>query len=336
MFKPLKFKVLAAAAGACVALLAAAPANAYVYALSHLEIANLSLSVSGANVSTTVNGFSFDLTNTATLNGNSAIQSASCNNFSCNAASPVLDPLPANAGGSTLLRSNNNFAFLGVNGVDSYSGADSVLTNAELVQGVPTNLQQIAESLLNTNGSARANSEIQSNTSLNISFTVAGPGSANLDLSFAADPDQRAEINGMIGNYLAQSNMNASITLRKAGAGPLNFVTWSPAGTLANDCLAILTGSACSETFDNANLNFNTSTATNPDTADNSFEAAQTLENFGIQITGLTAGNYTIALNSLTSTSITRNVPEPGSLALIGLALAGLGFGASRRQAKRA
>ena len=81
--------------------------------------------------------------------------------------------------------------------------------------------------------------------------------------------------------------------------------------------------------------NRNVSTGTNPSTFDNSYEVADNFERFGILVSNLEAGDYTIALNALTSTSITRAVPEPGSLALIGLAFLGLGFGASRRQNKQ-
>ena len=337
MFKPTKLKSLAAVAGACVALFAAAPAKAYVYALSELQILNFTLDIQPTAV-TTVGSFSFDLTNTATLNGLTTATSNSCGgtpgpgNHSCGLG-PVLNAPVANATGSTINRGENNFAFLGADGVNSYSNADSLIHSAELVTNTPTATSQIAESLLNINGRARANSEIQSNTSLTVSFSIVG-GPANLDLSFMADPDQRAQITGAVGAYLAQSNMNASISLSNNTTG--GSINWTPRGTMANnDCIANGTTATCTETADDVTLNKNISTALNPSTSDSSYEVANFFQNFGIHIANLEAGDYTIALNSLTSTSISRVVPEPGSLALIGVALLGLGFGASRRQAKQ-
>ena len=335
MFKPTKLKSLAAVAGACVALFAAAPANAYVYALSHLEVKDFTLVIS-PTAATTVGRYSFNLTNTASMFGaNAAPSSAACSGSTSTTncgVSPVLDAMMANAPGSTLLRTENNFSFLGADSVNSYSGSDSVITSAELVTGTPTSLNQIAESLLNANGQAQANSEIQSNTSLNISFSIVG-GSATLDLNFNADPDQRADIAGAIGDYLAQSNMNASITLTKSNNG--GSIGWTPQGTSNNDCTSSILGAACTEIADSQDLNNNASAFFNPDTNDNSYETGNVFSAFGIHIANLSAGNYTIALNSVTSTSISRVVPEPGSLALIGVALLGLGFGASRRQAKK-
>ena len=336
MFKPTKLKSLAAVAGACVALFAAAPANAYVYALSELRIQNFTLDIQPTAV-TTVGSFSFDLTNTATLNGLTTAHSNSCGgtpgagNHTCGLG-PVLDATVANATGSTINRAENNFAFLGADGVNTYSNADSLIRSAELVTGTPTSTSQIAESLLNINGRARANSEIQSNTSLTVSFSIVG-GPATLDLSFMADPDQRAQIFGAVGAYLAQSNMNASISLSNNTTG--GSMNWTPRGTVNNDCSTSGTTATCTETADDVTLNRNISTALNPSTSDSSYEVANFFQNFGIHIANLEAGDYTIALNSLTSTSISRAVPEPGSLALIGLALLGLGFGASRRQGKQ-
>lgn len=335
MFKPIKLKALAAVAGACIAMFGSAPASAYVYALSELKIQNFRLDIQPTAV-TTVNSFSFDITNTASLNGlNSAPSSNSCSGTlainNCGFA-PVLDTGVANAPGSTLLRAENNFAFLGADAVNTYSNADSVITAAELVTGTPTALKQVAEALLNVNGRARANSEIQSNTGLTVSFSVVG-GPANLDLTFEADPDQRAQISGAVGTYLAQSNMNSSITLTNNTTG--GVINWTPRGSLFNDCSVTGSTSTCTETNDGANLNRNVSTGTNPSTFDNSYDVADIFQNFGIRVANLEAGDYTIALNSLTSVSINRTVPEPGSLALIGLALLGLGFSASRRQIKQ-
>ena len=334
MFKPTKLKSLVAVAGACVAMFASAPASAYVYALSELRIQNFVLDIQPTAV-TTIGQFTFDLTNTASLNGINAASSASCGGsmFANNCGvSPVLDATVVNAPGSTISRAENSFAFLGADNVNTYSNSDSVITTAELVTGTPTALNQVAESLLNINGRARANSEIQSNTGLNVSFSVVG-GPATLNLSFLADPDQRAQINGAIGAYLAQSNLNASVTLTNNTTG--GVINWTPRGSAFNDCSVSGSTSTCVETFDSANLNRNVSTGTNPSTFDNSYEVADNFERFGILVSNLEAGDYTVALNALTSTSITRAVPEPGSLALIGLAFLGLGFGASRRQNKQ-
>ena len=334
MFKPTKLKSLAAVAGACVAMFYSAPASAYAYALSELKIQNFTLDIQPTIV-TSIGAFSFDLTNTASLNGLNGSSSSSCGGslalHNCGVA-PVLNATVVNAPGSTIARAENSFAFLGADNVNSYSNSDSVITAAELVTGTPTALSQVAESLLNINGNARANSEIQSNTSLTVSFAIVG-GPATLVLSFMADPDQRAQISGSLGSYLAQSNMNASITLTNNTTG--GVINWTPRGSVANDCSVSGAASVCTETADGANLNRNVTTGLNPSTVDNSYDVANIFQNFGIHVTNLAAGEYTVGLNAVTSTSIRRAVPEPGSLALIGLALLGLGFGAARRQTKQ-
>lgn len=327
MLKTRKLKAIAAAVGTA-ATLCSMPASAFVYSLSHLQIQDLVLAIGGAG--TTVNGFTFDVTNTATLNGLTTATSNSCSGAgavtTCGAA-PVLDSGAANAPGSTLSRTNNVFTFLGANGTDSYSGADSVIKTAELVGGVPTNTEQIAESLLNINGQARANAEILSNTSLSLTAVVGAGGT--LSLSFEADPDQRVAISeALAGLYLSQSNMNASFSLTNDDLG--QSLTFSPNG-IVGLCSGSIAGATCTELFDDVSLNANLSTGLNPSDLARSLDGP-VFGNFGLSISGLVAGNYTVAFNAVTSTSITRvvAVPEPGSVGLVGLALAGLAFTANR------
>jgi hypothetical protein len=330
-----KLKAVAAVSAACAALLGAAPAQAYVYAMSHLEVQNLT--IAATNGTMTPGNFQFDQTNTATLSGGAGtLQTASCGTLvgPCGPAGAVLDAGVAIAAASTVGRPQNTYSFLGTAFPgQSYSHADTLLSSAQLVTGTPTNINQIAESLLNKNGGATASTLQQSNTVLTLNFTI-GAGT-DLTFDFSADPDMRSEINGAIGNYLSQADVSATFTLSRSGAA--GFVTWAPKGTAANDCLvAGLAGVTCVETADGLDLNTNVSAELNPDIDDHSYEAANVFGTFGIDIFGLAAGNYTLALAARTSTSIAQSVPEPGALALMGIALAGLAFTGKRRQSKQA
>ena len=340
-----KLKTIAAAAGACVAIFTATPASAFVYAVSHLDIQNLSLKFfDPAPGGTTINSFSFDLTNSATMNGLSAFQTASCNSSSSPcvpvAASPGVQASVLNAPVATAPGSigqpagEDNYSFA-VNkfAPNSFSRGDSIIRTSELLQAPKlTSTEQIAESLLNITGQAKANALIQSNTSLTTSVSFKGAGGI-VDLNFDADPDQSAEIGGGSTGVLAQSDLNTSFTLTNTTGG---FVNFTPNGLGNLDCTSNIAGVVCSVINDiGTDLNFNASRSTAGIT-NNSFDPGLVLANFGIHITGLGNDTYQLAFNANTSTSIVAAaVPEPGTTGLVGAALAGLAFTTVRRKRKQ-
>jgi len=321
---------LATGIAAALALGVAGQANASVYASSSLKIQEFKVNITGL-AQNPIDSYEFTLTTTATLNGaSSPVQTNTCSGTTpgsgCN-TTPSLDAPAANAPGGTIVRANNDFSFFGP-GANTYSNSDSVIYTSELGNGVPSSTAQIAESELQGNGAARANAEITSNTGFTFTFIISGTGS--LALSFQADPSLYAEINQLaFTSGAAQANMNTSFSLTKNdGTSEIN---WRPNGSAGSDCS--VTGSVasvtCAEDNDNVDLNRNISVSANPATVQYSRAAGWSL--MGITVDGLTDGAWTLAVNGNTSTS-TRTVPEPSVLALLGIAIAGMGAVSRRRK----
>lgn len=342
-----KIKLLTAAVTAALGMGFAGQAAATVYASSSLEITNLNIAFLDANntpalTGVTVNSFTFTLTNTASLNGVPSISLASCSGSpssnTCGSTSPILDAAAVNASGSSVIRTNNQTSGDGTFthfALDSgnWSNSDSVIYTSELTNGSPTRTDQIAQTNITTATQGSANAQIQSVTGVTLSFTVSDPGPYSFRLAFDADNDMIAQILNDDGKtFSAQADTQLSVTLNQNTGGNA-FVRWAPKGTIADDCID--SGVTCNELNDSEDLNLNVGTTVNNTMTTYSYGPnAEGSVPFGILVTGLGQGTYTLTLSALTSVAANR-VPEPATLALLGAGLAGLGF-AGRRQRKQA
>ena len=134
----IKQSTLAAAVTAALALGATSQAHAYLYSVSNLSINNFQI-VFGPN-QPTINRFDFTLTNTATLNGVSAINTATCGGTpgpgnDCSSALGKMDAMATNAPGSSgVIRTENaglpsEMTMYGPVG-SNWSNSDSVIVQA--------------------------------------------------------------------------------------------------------------------------------------------------------------------------------------------------------------
>lgn len=334
MLKTFKFKALAVAAVTSAGLSTALPAHALVYAVSQNPITNLTLVLTDLN--SVVNSYLFTVTDLASLNGTTAANSESCGTATtaCNAGlGPVLAAGAVNVGTPTRL--DANFAPLGSATGTSYSNANSEITTAELVDGVATGIQQISESLLNGPSVASANTTIQSQTSL--TQTVTGGGQLFLD--FTGNPFLNVLVQDPAcasGGCSAQSGLSTTFQINTGSTlgGTFGSVVFTPTGVAGSDCLVsgvfIGLGVMCTVVSDPFALNGTLPASVNGTNSTYSQSGA-----FGIRIDALpTSTIYNIALTAGTTTQISMPAPEPGALALVGIALASLGVVARRRQRK--
>lgn len=321
-----QLKLLPAAA-ALAMLCAAGGAQAGAYGYSYDNI--FGLTITNPTGVVTVASTTNISRSTATLNGVSVI----------NGGSGTLDSAQSAVGAVT--KGQNDFTQQGPTG--TYSRGDAQIVSTQFppfpTGATSTQATNVAEAHLDTAGTADASGRNGSTTGFSVTFTVGSP-TATLAFNFLANPFMQVFLNNDVA-LGSSSTANLVVTFSITNAAGATVFNWAPDGAIGSGI------SGGTESADAANLNTNLSTnfltRGSLFTYDPTGCGAPTGTGIGTACGGaftaltnaLAAGSYTLTLNAVESVDLVKvaAVPEPGTLALLGLGLAGLCY-ASRRKIK--
>ncbi len=333
--KPSKFKM--AALASAILMCAAGSAQAGSYAVAYLNIQNFAIVVDPA-LGQFANSVDSS-TASAILNGVGA---------GPNGGTGISDAAIA-VRGTTVPPVFNNSQFggglaitpIGKTGQTDYSYADALITHN--VNGT-FNAQTIAESHLANPGTASALAENKSSTGFSTVVNAASGAIINFD--FTADPriSLFLQTNGAIGTF-ATGSTSAKLTMTCTNAGGCGTTaggvaiadgaivfSWQPNGVVGGTAGVdgVVGGN---ETADGENLNVGR-TLNGPPGGSTDFSPAALLANFHAMTNPLGAGVYTLQLDMNSSDGVIKAaaVPEPGTIALLGLGLGGLAMTSRRRK----
>lgn len=340
----LKKTSLATALVAALAMGAAGQASASVYASSQLLVENFVIQVTNL-AGPALQNYSFTSESSASLNGVSTLDTKTCGTLgsapACAAGSPILQSV-ASLGAPA--RPAGDFSFSGPGVGNTYSNAAGEITDAGVVTGNPSVIKMIAETEIAGSGVGTGQSTLSSDTRFVFNFTIAAGGLGDLFLSFKANPSLFVAVDTL--NLLgASATAGISTSFNLVSTATNTNVSWTPngrrfgpvTGDPSDDFESCLGVVSCVELLDEETLNTTrTLGAGNP--ASNGFSdprylaGSGAMSDFAIRVNGLAPGDYTIALVGTNFVRAEQTVPEPGTLMLIGGALAALGVGGLRRR----